>query len=198
MHEGILFCFEECSLLQFRSRLSHMTAKKPPSNFETPVKKREWKYAFFATSYIFGRHTSHIIWGRYDRRRRSCGRCPVCHQKKEEKKTHLHLATASNPALQLVISNLQSLRLVEGEMTPFTAEWSLVTGVLLKENKVVTNQGRVGSDQCESNARKFMYWPRMTADISTFTDRWKTCKKFAYRQPEEPSVFAQPSNYGPG
>lgn len=31
-----------------------------------------------------------------------------------------------------------------------------------------------------------MYWPRMTANISTFTDRYKTGKKLAYRQPDKP------------
>ena len=110
----------------------------------------------------------------------------------------LQAATASDETLQDVISSLQSSIPVEGELKSFTAELSAVNGILLKGTKVVVpasmrtemlrrvHQGHLGLGKCKSRARKLMYWPGMAADIAHFIDRCDVCKKFAYRQPDEP------------
>lgn len=112
--------------------------------------------------------------------------------------SRLQAATASDATAQDVISRLQSSMPIEGELKSFTQELSVVNGVLLKGTKVVVpasmrtemlrrvHQGHLGLGKCKSRARKLMYWPGMSTDIAQFIDRCDVCKKFAYRQPDEP------------
>lgn len=109
--------------------------------------------------------------------------------------------TARDCYLSTVISNLSNGESVQGELKPFSSELSVVNGILLKGTKVVIpksmrreilgriHAGHLGLQKCKERARRLVFWPGLSNDISLMIQSCSTCQKFSYKQPKEPLMM---------
>ncbi|XP_037565227.2 uncharacterized protein K02A2.6-like [Dermacentor silvarum] len=109
--------------------------------------------------------------------------------------------TARDDYLSTVISSLSSGESLQGELKPFSSELSVVDGILLKGTKVVIpksmrreilgriHTGHLGLQKCKERARRLVFWPGLSSDISLLIQSCSTCRKFSYKQPKEPLLM---------
>lgn len=109
--------------------------------------------------------------------------------------------TSRDDDLKQVIEDLEGGNKLKGQWKSFESELSYVKGVLLKACKVVIpanmrketleriHQGHLGINKCKARARNLVFWPGINADIEAFAQACSACKKYAYRQPQEPLML---------
>lgn len=109
--------------------------------------------------------------------------------------------TAKDLCLREVVDALENYKEVQGEYKPFQSELSVISGIVLKGTKVViprtlrmemlkrVHEGHLGISKCKARARSLMFWPGMSAAISDMVARCASCKRYAYRQQEEPLIM---------
>lgn len=78
-----------------------------------------------------------------------------------------------------------------------------MNGVLLKGSKVVVPRSmrreildrvhtrHLGLRKCKERARSLIFWPGLNSDITRLIQSCPTCKKYAYKQPQEPLLLRE-------